>query len=122
MTSSVSLSLFTIASAIGWIWIPSVVLLSRQRSIAAVPIAALAASSDASGLRKIVPPSAVISPHSLLHGERKERELFAEIPQYCSSRDGWLHHYSLLVRRVIRVAQTIVFVPPASYWLFARFC
>jgi hypothetical protein len=32
----------------------------------------------ASGLRKIVPPSAVISTHSLLHGERKERELFAE--------------------------------------------
>lgn len=78
MTSSVSLSLFTIASAIGWIWIPSVVLLSRQRSIAAVPIAALAAVVMASGLRKIVPPSAVISTHSLLHGERKERELFAE--------------------------------------------
>jgi len=42
MAPSVSLSLFTIASAIGWVWIPSVVLLSRQRSIAAVLLAALA--------------------------------------------------------------------------------
>ena len=46
---SVPLSLFTIASAIGWIWIPFVVLLSRQRSVAAVLLAALAAASHTLG-------------------------------------------------------------------------
>src|SRR5260370_30786441 len=34
MAPSISLSLFTIASAIVWVWIPSVVLLSHQRSLA----------------------------------------------------------------------------------------
>jgi hypothetical protein len=76
MTSS--LSLFTIASATGWIWIPPVVLLSRQRSIAAVPLAALAAVVMARGLRKVVPPHPGIPPHSPPPGEWKERELFAE--------------------------------------------
>ncbi len=76
MTSS--LSLFTIASATGWIWIPPVVLLSRQRSIAAVPLAALAAVVMARDLRKVVPPGTGTPPHSPLPGEWKQRELFAE--------------------------------------------
>src|SRR5260370_6622439 len=78
MAPSISLSLFTIASAIGWVWIPSVVLLSRQRSIAAVLLAALAAVTMASGLRKIMPAGSRARPHSLLPGQWKERELFAE--------------------------------------------
>jgi hypothetical protein len=78
MAPSVSLSQFTIAGAIGWIWIPSVVLLSRQRSIAAVLLAALAAVTMASGLRKIMPAGTRARPHSLLPGQCKERELFAE--------------------------------------------
>ena len=73
-----SLGLFTTASATGWIWIPSVVLLSRQRSIAAVPLAALAAVAMARGLRKVVPLHSGIPPHSLLPGEWKKRELFAD--------------------------------------------
>ena len=77
MSISVPLSLFTLASAIGWIWVPSLVLLSRQRSIAAVPVAALAAVVMARSLRKIVPPGTGIHPHSLRPGEWKERELFA---------------------------------------------
>jgi hypothetical protein len=73
-----SLSLFTLASAIGWIWVPSVVLLSRQRPIAAVPAAALAAVVMARSLRKIVPPGSEISSHSLRPAEWKGRELFAD--------------------------------------------
>lgn len=76
MAPSVSLSLFTVASAIGWIWVPSVVLLSRQRSIAAVAIAATAAAVMAGGLRKIIPSH--IGTHHLLNGESKPGELFAQ--------------------------------------------
>jgi hypothetical protein len=78
MAPSVSLSRFTIASAIGWIWIPSVVLLSRQRSIAAVLLAALAAAMMASGLRKIMPAGTRVRPLTLLPGQWEERKLFAE--------------------------------------------
>ncbi len=74
MTSSVSSSLLTIASAIGWIWIPSVALLSKQNSIFAVPIAALAAGVMASGLHKIVRGAAPAS--NSLDGQWKRRELF----------------------------------------------
>ena len=75
---SVPLSLFTIASAIGWIWIPSVVLLSRQRSVAAVLLAALAAAMMASGLRKIIPAGTRERPLALLPGQWEERKLFDE--------------------------------------------
>src|SRR5258708_11321399 len=78
MAPSVSLSLFTIASAMGWIWIPSVVLLSRQRSIAALLVAALAAVMMASGLRKIMPAGTRVRPQSSVPGQWKERELFSE--------------------------------------------
>ena len=85
--STVPLSLLIIASAIGWIWIPSVVLLSRQRSIAAVPIAAIAAVVMASGLRKIVPSRTGTPPD----GVWKPRELFADylntVPR---EREGFL--------------------------------
>jgi hypothetical protein len=73
MAPSVSLSLFTIVSAIGWIWIPSVVLLSRQRSIAAVLLAALAAAMMASGLRKIMPAGTRVRPLTLLPGQWEEK-------------------------------------------------
>jgi hypothetical protein len=73
-----SLSLFTIASAIGWIWIPSVVLLSRQRSIAAALLAVVVAALMASGLRKVVPPGTAIPAHGRLGEQWKETELFAE--------------------------------------------
>ena len=94
MAPSVSLSLFTIASAIGWIWIPSVVLLSRQRSIAALPVAALAAVMMASGLRKIMPAGTRVRPHSSLPGQWKERELFAE---YLNAAPREMHGFIIAV-------------------------
>jgi hypothetical protein len=92
MAPSVSLSLFTMASAIGWIWIPSVVLLSRQRSIAAVLMAVLAAVMMASGLRKIMPAGARV--RSSLPGEWKERELFAE---YLNTAPREMHGFIIAV-------------------------
>jgi hypothetical protein len=94
MAPSVSLSLFTMASAIGWIWIPSVVLLSRQRSIAALPMAALAAVMMASGLRKIMPSGTRVRRHGLLPGEWKERELFAE---YLNTAPREMHGFIIAV-------------------------
>ena len=120
MTSSVSLRLFTFASAIGWIWVPSVVLLSRQRSIAAVPIAATAAVVMAGGLRKIMPSHT--GTHNLLNGKSKPRELFAQYLDTCSSRDGRLHHCSRACTAVSSRCTGIRSAPPASYGLFARSC
>lgn len=94
MAPSVSLSLFTMASAIGWIWIPSVVLLSRQRSIAALPVAALAAATMASGLRKIMPAATRVRPNSSLPGQGKERELFAE---YLNTAHREMHGFIIAV-------------------------
>jgi hypothetical protein len=94
MAPSVSLSLFTIASAIGWIWIPSVVLLSRQRSIVALLIAAIAAVIMASGLRKIMPAGTRVRPHGPLPGLWKERELFAE---YLNTAPREMHGFMIAV-------------------------
>ncbi len=94
MAPSVSLSQFTIASATGWIWIPSVVLLSRQRSIAAVLLAALAAVTMASGLHKIMPAGTKVRPHSLLPGQWKERDLFAE---YLNTAPREIHGFLIAV-------------------------
>src|ERR1700722_13671635 len=73
--SSFSLTRLTIASAIGWVWVPAVVLLSRQRSVAAVPVAAVAALVMASCLRKIAAPLTALP---ALHKELKQKELFAD--------------------------------------------
>jgi hypothetical protein len=94
MAPSVSLSLFTIASAIGWVWIPSVVLLSRQGSIAAVPLAALAAAMMASGLRKIMPAGTRVRAQSSPPGQWKERELFAE---YLNTAPREMHGFLIAV-------------------------
>jgi len=47
--------LFALSSAAGWVWIPAVVLLSREDSPYTAPAALLAASVLALGLRKIIP-------------------------------------------------------------------
>jgi hypothetical protein len=73
--SSFSLTRLTLASAIGWVWVPAVVLLSRQRSVAAVPVAAIAALVMAGCLRKIAAPLTALP---ALHKELKQRELFAD--------------------------------------------
>jgi hypothetical protein len=72
--SSVPLSLLIVASAIGWVWVPSVVLLSRQRSIAAVLFATIAAVVMAIGLRKSMPSRTRTPPDAAW----KQRELFAD--------------------------------------------
>ncbi len=76
MSPSSSLSLFALSSAVGWIWIPSVVLLSRQGSIGAALVGAMGAALMAIGLRKILTPDA-----ATLHqaGWKTEgRELFTQ--------------------------------------------
>jgi hypothetical protein len=96
MASSVSLSLFTIVSAIGWTWVPTVVLLSRQRSISAVPVAAIAAVVMASGIRKIVPSLTGTTSANLLNGKWKQRELFAAyLDTPPREMDGWIVAISL---------------------------
>ncbi len=73
MISSVPSSRFILASAIGWIWLPSVVLLSRQRSIAAPLVAGIAAAVMAVGLRR-----SGVQPHHPVSGEVNQPELFAQ--------------------------------------------
>ena len=76
LSPSSSLSLFALSSAVGWIWIPSVVLLSRQRSIGAALVGAMGAALMAIGLRKALAPDA-----ATLHraGWKMEgRELFTQ--------------------------------------------
>ena len=77
MSPSSSLSLFALTSAVGWIWIPSVVLLSRQGSIAAALLGAMGAALMAIGLGKVLTPDAATLRNS--SGWRTEaRELFAQ--------------------------------------------
>jgi hypothetical protein len=77
MKPSSSLSLFALTSAVGWIWIPSVVLLSQQRSIAAVLIGTMGAALMAIGLRKaLAPDAAALRPMGGWKPE--ERELFTQ--------------------------------------------
>jgi hypothetical protein len=76
MSPSSSLVLFALTSAVGWIWIPAVVLLSRQRSIGAALVGAMGAALMATGMRKILKPDA-----ATLHraGWKMEgRELFTQ--------------------------------------------
>ena len=51
---SPSLRLFLLTSGVGWVWVPSVLLLSRQDSIGAVLAGTMGAAVMATGLRKVV--------------------------------------------------------------------
>jgi hypothetical protein len=66
--------LFALSSAAGWIWVPAVVLLSREDSPLTCPIALLGAALLAFALRKVIPFAAI-----LLHSRPpiEDRELFA---------------------------------------------
>jgi hypothetical protein len=91
MGSSVSLSLFTIVSAIGWIWVPAVVLLSRQRSISAVPVAAIVAVVMATSVRKILPSLTGTTSANPLNKNGEPRELFAAfLDTRPREMDGWI--------------------------------
>jgi hypothetical protein len=73
-----SFRLFALANAAGWVWVPAVLLLSSQDSLASPALAILAAALLAAGLRKTI-----ASTTSTLHrppgsSSFDERELFAE--------------------------------------------
>jgi len=51
---SPSLSVFVLTSAVGWVWVPSVLLLSQQASIGAVVAGTMGAAVMATSLRKVV--------------------------------------------------------------------
>jgi hypothetical protein len=76
MSHSSPLSLFALSSAVGWIWIPSVVLLSQQRSIGAVLLGIVGAAIMASGLRRTLVWEA--GPLNLPDWKSEKRELFAQ--------------------------------------------
>ena len=78
MSSSSSLSLFALSSAVGWIWIPSVVLLSRQGSIGAALVGVMGAVLMATGLRKVLPPDAATLHRNLPGLKTEGRELFTQ--------------------------------------------
>jgi hypothetical protein len=89
--SSVSLILFTIVSAIGWIWVPTIVLLSRQPSVCAVLIAAIVAVVMASSLRKILPSRTDTPSTNPLDEKWQQRELFAAfLDTRPGAMDGWI--------------------------------
>jgi len=68
-----SFPLFALVNAAAWLWVPSVVLLSRQDSPASAGLAALAAALLAIGLRKIMPADL-----SRQGSDGWSRELFAD--------------------------------------------
>jgi hypothetical protein len=89
--SSVSLILFAIVSAIGWIWVPTIVLLSRHHSISAVPVAAIVAMVMASSVRKILPSLSGTTSANPLYKNGEPRKLFtALLDTHPREMDGWI--------------------------------
>jgi hypothetical protein len=72
-----SFALFALACAAGWVWVPSVVLLSRQDSPASPALAAIGAAILAAGLRRVVPTASLLRRHAS-GTEFGTRELFAD--------------------------------------------
>ncbi|HUV68416.1 MAG TPA: hypothetical protein VMW15_02055 [Terracidiphilus sp.] len=71
-----SFRFFALVNATAWVWVPSIVLLSRQDSPASAALSALGAALLANGLRRILPSAD--SPHSQDRTPQpSERELFA---------------------------------------------
>jgi hypothetical protein len=89
--SSVSLILFAVVSAIGWIWVPAIVLLSLRHSIIAFPVAAIAAVVMASSVRKILPYRTGTASANPLYGKGDPNELFAAfLAAPPREMDGWI--------------------------------
>jgi hypothetical protein len=119
---SPSLSLFALASAVGWIWIPSVVLLSRQRSIGAALIGAMGAALMAIGLRKVLTPDGATLHRNLPGWKTEGRELFTQ-SLLTPSREGHaffialciyggffaLHKHAFLVASILLALSTFLF-------------
>jgi hypothetical protein len=73
-----SFSLFALANAAGWVWVPAVVILSTQDSLASPALAVLGAAILATGLRKIIPPVSIPPRPPWSAAEWPEGELFAD--------------------------------------------
>ncbi len=71
-----SFGLFAVVNAAGWVWVPSVVLLSREDSLVSPALAMLGSVIFARGLRKIIPAADGFD-HENTSGY-DQRELFAE--------------------------------------------
>jgi hypothetical protein len=78
LSPSSSLTLFALTSAVGWIWMPSVVLLSRQHSIGAALVGAMGAALMAIGLRGVLTQDASTLHQSLPDWKTEGRELFTQ--------------------------------------------
>ena len=89
---SPSLSLFVLTSAVGWVWVPSVLLLSRQDSIGAVLAGTMGAAVMATALRNVVISDTGTHRHTSPGWKSKERELFAQ-SLYAPPRE----RYALLI-------------------------
>jgi hypothetical protein len=73
----IAFRLFALVCAGGWLWVPAIVLMSREDSPITAPIAVLAAALLAAGLRAAIPSAAlVLLPHAA-QPEADCRELFA---------------------------------------------
>jgi hypothetical protein len=73
-----SFTLFALTNAAGWVWVPSVVFLSRQDSFATTLLASFGAAILATGLRRVLPPTIGLFQLRPLAPESEEYELFAQ--------------------------------------------
>jgi len=73
-----SFTLFALTNAAGWVWVPSVVFLSRQDSFVTAIMASFGAAIIATGLRKLTPPTMGIFQLQPLASESEPGELFAQ--------------------------------------------
>ena len=67
---------FALVDATAWVWVPSIVLLSRRDSPASAVLSALAAALLASGMRRILPSTGWLRPQDRTPQQNKN-ELFA---------------------------------------------
>jgi hypothetical protein len=78
-------------NAIGWIWVPTVVLLSRHSSIAAIPVTTTVAAVMAISIRKALPPLANTTSANLMNASEERAELFAAfLETRPREMDGWV--------------------------------
>jgi len=69
--------LFALASAAGWVWVPAIVLLSREDSPVTCPVAVLGAALLANALRQAIPSRALLFPASESLHPFHDQPLFA---------------------------------------------
>lgn len=70
-------TVFALSAAAGWVWVPAVVLLSREDSPVTCPVAILAAAILAYALRTSTPAAVFLRPSDPLEDHAGNRELFA---------------------------------------------